>query len=200
MNPNPNPMAKAHMNGTKRPFKTSPLNPYVMRRRPEYGEVRISPRIAALKATGMSHAQAIQAAESKANYQPGYARGWDTRDSRSTVAHMLRRYRKTGELSAVARLTELNARLTEFARGDYALRKLLPDFDEAAAWQGTSGSAHSNALRDATIAAVRKDVPKFKSANRRLNIAIGYPTTPLHMPDVRYGVARRLRYLRHMDK
>ena len=113
------PSAKALANGAKRPLKTSALNPYAMR--PSYGgEVRISPRIAALDkakfagrpGASMSPSAIHAIAERKANYVTG-----TKAEARQSAAEMVRRYRKTGNLSAIQRLTQLNADLTEFAGG-----------------------------------------------------------------------------------
>jgi hypothetical protein len=94
---------KGIANAAGRPLKTSKLNPYVMRALPATGEVRVSPRIAALKAAG--HPGNLPAlAEAKAGYT-------DPADARATAAAMARHYRKTRALSALARLTELNDRL-----------------------------------------------------------------------------------------
>ena len=114
--------AKALVNGSGRPLTTSKLNPYVMKKLPDTGEIRVAPRIAALKKVIRRGATFTRTAhanwqEAKANYVPGtHAEGRQhTAEARQAAADMVRRYRKTGYLSAIARLTNLNARLTEFA-------------------------------------------------------------------------------------
>ena len=106
------PRQQALLNGSRRPIKTSPANPYAARST-RYGEVRVSPKIALLKARGASHGVAQGMAESKANYMPKAA---GKAEIRAGIADMVRRHRATGELSmnidTERRLTRLNAKLS----------------------------------------------------------------------------------------
>lgn len=108
------PRQQSLLNGSRRPIKTSPANPYVARST-QYDEVRVSPKIALLKARGASHGAAQGMAESKANYMPKAA---GKAEIRAGIADMVRRHRATGELSAKAerRLVQLNARLSRVAK------------------------------------------------------------------------------------
>lgn len=108
------PRQQSLLNGSRRPIKTSPANPYVARST-QYDEVRVSPKIALLKARGASHGVAQGMAESKANYMPKAA---GKAEIRAGIADMVRRHRATGELSAKAerRLVQLNARLSRVAK------------------------------------------------------------------------------------
>ncbi len=105
---------KALANGAKRPLTTSKLNPYAMRRiGGGIEETRISPRLSALnkqRAEGkiwlLGNRDVSALAEAKANYVPG-----SRAEGRQAAADMLRRYRKTGYLSAsLSRLVDLHAR------------------------------------------------------------------------------------------
>src|SRR4051812_26318901 len=113
-----NPRSQALANSAFRPAKTSKLNPYRMTKT-GWGETKVAPKISALRAMGdkiqypghasikPSRAAVGGVSESKAYYAAGRV------DARNTAADMVRRYRKTGKLSAIERLTELSARLEQ---------------------------------------------------------------------------------------
>lgn len=94
------PKAKAAYNAAFRPARTSRLNPYSMRKNPFAEEHVVAPRGAKLH---------TEAGAAKAYYTTSRA------DARTTAADMLRRFRKTKQLSAkssdISRLHQLNAKL-----------------------------------------------------------------------------------------
>jgi hypothetical protein len=201
-----NPKSKALLNSQFRPLKTSKLNPYVMRPTP-YGETRISPRLSAIRAAApgadlRGMASPANLAEAKAHYTsglPGGPKYGRQIEARQAAADMVRRYRKTGNLSAVARLVDLDRKLTEFARGDRALPVLIPALTERLAGPGED-SIHSGMVRRLTTAAAKKDKGAFDSVNAQLGRHLRLPTKPLEMAKVRKGLAHDLRYHRRFAK
>lgn len=154
-----NPQAKALANGAKRPAKTSKLNPIAIRSTP-YGEFRISPRIAHLKANGVPAAKASERAEAMADYvskdsfgMPGKA------DARQAAASMARQARKTKLLSRAD-----TQALVEFARGDQAIAHAAkkgwlspaPDFHNESAGTMARG-AEDSVFRASEIARLARD-------------------------------------------
>jgi len=123
------PTLKAHFNSRSRPLKTSAKSPVALRRTP-HDEIRVSPRVSALRAQGMGRAQAAAKAEDVANYVPR-STSWDglplTRrmrrqghvsDARGAAADMIRQWRKNGkQFSALDQyLVELSEKTEEQRR------------------------------------------------------------------------------------
>lgn len=115
MNPN---VAKALANSAKRPLKTSKLNPYTMKKTVE-GDIRVSPRLDAIKRNAvrqgaeadhpiMGRVLRSNIAENKALYAT------DKQEARASTAAMVKRFRKTGNLSADLKT------IVEFAKMDLA--------------------------------------------------------------------------------
>lgn len=188
------PSAKALANGAKRPLKTSALNPYAMR--PSYGgEVRISPRIAALDkakfagrpGASMSPSAIHAIAERKANYVTG-----TKAEARQSAAEMVRRYRKTGNLSAIQRLTQLNADLTEFAYGDRHIKRWSTPSPEVGS-KGLTGPEMAGKLMER-----RKTAEQLRAARAYVGQAIRNDMVPhranrlLTNPKARNDIARKI--------